>query len=118
MLEAWRGAFPDLFTDEIPTELREHFRYPEDLFRVQTDMYSKYQLDPANFFDRPGAWSVAQAPTNDTAGARPADHAAAPCRSAEHPAASRTSPRESGSGRFVPYYTYFHPGPGEAADHS
>ena len=46
----------------MPTELREHLRYPEDLFRVQTDLYSKYQLAPENFFQREGAWSVAQAP--------------------------------------------------------
>ena len=43
------SAFPDLFTpgDEMPDELRDHLRYPEDLFRVQTNVYSKYQLDPA-----------------------------------------------------------------------
>ena len=64
ILRAWQGAFPDLFTpiSEMPAELREHLRYPEDLFRVQTDLYSKYQLAPENFFQREGAWSVAQAP--------------------------------------------------------
>ena len=47
IIKAWEGAFGDLFTpgDEMPAELREHLRYPEDLFRVQTDVYSKYQLD-------------------------------------------------------------------------
>ena len=44
------------------TNCVEHLRYPEDLFRVQTNVYSKYQLDPALFFERDGAWSVAQAP--------------------------------------------------------
>ena len=47
----------------MPAELREHLRYPEDLFRVQTDVYSKYQLEPEQFFQRQGAWSVAQAPS-------------------------------------------------------
>ena len=29
MIEAWQGAFPDLFTDEEPSEeLQDHFRYP------------------------------------------------------------------------------------------
>ena len=46
----------------MPAGLREHLRYPEDLFRVQTNVYSKYQLAPADFFERDGAWSVAQAP--------------------------------------------------------
>ncbi len=61
---AWWSAFPQLFTpiDEMSGELRAHLRYPEDLFRVQTDVYSKYRLAPENFFQRVGAWSIAQAP--------------------------------------------------------
>ena len=68
IIRAWMSAFPELFTpfDEMPPELREHVRYPEDLFRVQTNVYSKYQAiyesDPQAFFEREGAWSVAQAP--------------------------------------------------------
>ena len=64
IVRAWMSAFPDLFSpdDDMPDELRDHLRYPEDLFRVQTNVYSKYQLDPAQFFERDGAWSVAQAP--------------------------------------------------------
>ena len=48
ILRAWRSAFPDLFTpfSEMPDELADHLRYPEDLFRVQTDVYSKYRIDP------------------------------------------------------------------------
>ena len=66
ILAAWRSAFPNLFTpvEQMPAELREHLRYPEDLFRIQTDVYSKYRIDPAFFFQRDGnAWSVAQAPS-------------------------------------------------------
>jgi uncharacterized membrane protein (UPF0182 family) len=64
VISAWWSAFPDLFTplDEMPMELREHLRYPEDMFRIQTDVYSKYRLEPSNFFQRVGAWSIAQAP--------------------------------------------------------
>src|SRR5699024_2862420 len=68
ILETWNKAFPDLLTaaEEVPDELREHFRYPEDLFRVQTDLYSKYFLPTASeFFTRSNAWSVAQAPSVD-----------------------------------------------------
>ena len=45
-MRAWQSAFDDLFTpiDEMPDELRQHLRYPEDLFRVQTELYSKYQV--------------------------------------------------------------------------
>ena len=64
IVQAWSQVFPTLFTpaSEMPAELREHLRYPEDLFRVQTNVYSKYQLAPEDFFERDGAWSVAQAP--------------------------------------------------------
>ncbi len=46
------SVFPDLFTDfsEMPDELRSNLRYPEDLFRVQTDRYSKYRISPEEFF--------------------------------------------------------------------
>ncbi|MFV0308718.1 MAG: UPF0182 family protein, partial [Desertimonas sp.] len=70
IVNAWRSAFPEMFpsVSEMPAEVREHLRYPEDLFRVQTDVYSKYRLDPSDFFEREGAWSVAQAPSVDADG--------------------------------------------------
>ncbi len=48
ILRAWRGAFPDLFSPlaEMPEELQDNLRYPEDLFRIQTDVYSKYRIAP------------------------------------------------------------------------
>ncbi|MBA2281253.1 MAG: UPF0182 family protein [Acidimicrobiia bacterium] len=64
ILRAYGRAFPGLFTYEPPPEdLRAHFRYPEDLFRVQTNMWGRYRLtDPRNFFDNLGAWAVARDP--------------------------------------------------------
>jgi uncharacterized protein len=105
ILRAWSSAFPDLFTpgEEMPDELREHLRYPEDLFRVQTDLYSKYQIDPENFFQRIGAWSVAQAPSTDRQESRTAT-AATPTDDAN---VQPEFASESGSERFVPYYTMF-----------
>jgi uncharacterized membrane protein (UPF0182 family) len=40
IVRAWQSAFHDLFTpiDKMPEELRQHLRYPEDLFRVQTEL--------------------------------------------------------------------------------
>src|SRR6266568_1389794 len=42
LIRSYRKAFPDLFTDfnKMPQDLQAHLRYPEDLFRVQSDMYS------------------------------------------------------------------------------
>ena len=64
IMRAWQSAFHDLFTpkSEMPAGLADHLRYPEELFRVQTAHYSKYRLSADRFFDRTGAWSVAQAP--------------------------------------------------------
>ena len=108
ILKAWQSAFPDLFTpgDEMPRLIREHLRYPEDLFRIQTDIYSKYRLDPALFFQRDGnAWSVAQAPSvtpaNNTRSITTEDNTAAPS------AAANTFATESNAERFTPYYTVF-----------
>ncbi len=108
ILKAWQSAFPDLFTpgDEMPSLIREHLRYPEDLFRIQTDVYSKYRLDPALFFQRDGnAWSVAQAPS-----ATPANNTRTSTADAatEAPsAAANTFATESNAARFTPYYTVF-----------
>ena len=106
IIQAWEGAFGDLFTpgEEMPAELREHLRYPEDLFRVQTDVYSKYQLDPADFFEREGAWSVAQAPGVDPRERRPP-----PRRRHRRRRGERRRDLAAGvvDDRFVPYYTMF-----------
>lgn len=68
IIKTWSSAFPKLFTSvaQAPSELVGHFRYPEDLFRVQTNMYGRYQFgDAALFFNRDAAWSVAQAPPTE-----------------------------------------------------
>ena len=64
IIRAYDDAFPDLFSDEPPSdELVAHFRYPEDLFRVQTNMWGRYRVtDPDDFFNRVGAWAVARDP--------------------------------------------------------
>ena len=47
IIEAYRDAFPELFTDfeDMPEDLQAHLRYPEDLFRVQTNSWAKYHVD-------------------------------------------------------------------------
>jgi uncharacterized membrane protein (UPF0182 family) len=113
IVRAWQSAFPDLFTpnSEVPAALRAHFRYPEDLFRVQTNVYGRYQLtDPTQFFNADLRWSVAQNPPNQPLSTL----------GAQQPASGSTSTtealREADTGnvsdpdteRFVPYYTMFH----------
>ena len=45
------------------TELEAHFRYPQELFRVQTTAFARYHLtDPDQFYEQTNGWSVAQDP--------------------------------------------------------
>jgi uncharacterized membrane protein (UPF0182 family) len=72
IIAAYQDAFPNLFTpgDDMPDAVREHLRYPEDLFRLQTAAYGRYHLDdPDAFFTQEDAWRVARDP--GTAGADP-----------------------------------------------
>ncbi len=68
-------------------------------------MYSKYRIAPDQFFQRVGAWSVAQAPgTQPSQAAAPAGGGAA---DGTQTAAQSTFADESNTSRFIPYYTMF-----------
>ncbi len=61
LTQAYRNVFPEVFTDasEMSEELRSHLRYPEDMFRVQSEMYATYhQLEPQDFFQDEDKWQV------------------------------------------------------------
>lgn len=65
LVQAYVKAFPKLFTpnSKIPRDLAEHFRYPEDLFKVQTRMYGRYHLtDPNGFYTQENAWEISADP--------------------------------------------------------
>ncbi|MBI2168386.1 MAG: UPF0182 family protein [Actinobacteria bacterium] len=67
IIRAYRKAFPDLFTAkaEMPDALRAHLRYPEDLFRVQTDLYSTYHMTRSReFYNRSDQWAIATDPAS------------------------------------------------------
>ena len=70
LLRAYRASFPELFTDgdEVPPALRAHFRYPEDLFRLQTTMWGRYHIEtPDDFYNFADAWEVARDPSSTAA---------------------------------------------------
>jgi uncharacterized membrane protein (UPF0182 family) len=116
VLRVWRSAFPDLFEplSSMPQPLRERLRYPEELFRVQTALFSKYRLDGGQFFDGDLAWSVAQNPPEQPRGVTVADgDGQSPPTTAPSGQPADFTADVSG-GRFVPYYTMFRP-PGGAA---
>ncbi len=58
---AWSEAFPGMFTpmSEMPEGLNDHLRYPQDLFRVQGQLYLEYHVTGANeLFSGNDAWSL------------------------------------------------------------
>ena len=53
--------FPSLFKPlaEMPQVLREHVRYPEDLFAIQASVFARYHMtQPAVFYNREDQWQV------------------------------------------------------------
>ena len=61
IIRAYEGVFPTLFTplDRMPADLVPHLRYPEELFNVQTRMFSTYHVtDPSAFYNREDLWTV------------------------------------------------------------
>jgi len=55
----WQRIFPDLFKPlaQMPPELQKHIRYPEDLFRIQAQIYRAYHMDrPEVFYNREDLW--------------------------------------------------------------
>ncbi|WP_244522396.1 UPF0182 family protein [Geodermatophilus africanus] len=69
VLETYMKAFPGLVEsrDEMSTELVSHVRYPEDLFKVQRDILTRYHVsDPGDFYSQNDRWAVPADPTQDT----------------------------------------------------
>ena len=65
IVEAWRSAFESLYVDveDAPEGLRENFRYPQDQFRLQSELYSTYHIpEPAAFYNRADAWNIPRDP--------------------------------------------------------
>jgi uncharacterized membrane protein (UPF0182 family) len=62
VLETWNKAFGgDLVRpeSEVGDELRAHFRYPEDLFKVQRELLARYHVtDAREFFSREDFWEI------------------------------------------------------------
>lgn len=101
LVRAYAKAFPDLFSDrdEMPDELRAHLRYPEDLFKVQADVYSRYHVtNDRRFYQGADKWLLSPDPGSgqvEVAATAAAD-------------GGRTEPQDatSTSRRMDPYYLY------------
>ena len=50
-----------------PPALRAHFRYPEDIFKVQRDLLTRYHVEnPRDFFSTQNFWTVPEDPTRES----------------------------------------------------
>lgn len=61
VIRLWQRVFPDLLhpLSEMPQSLREHIRYPEDMFRIQRDIYALYHItDAQEYFRKEDAWVI------------------------------------------------------------
>lgn len=57
LVQTYQNMFPTLFTNEIPEDVQEHFRYPVDLFKIQTSMYGTYHMSNLEvFYNREDFW--------------------------------------------------------------
>ena len=59
IVKNWAAIFPGLFVpqEKTPPYLREHFRYPEEFFEVQSEMYRVYHMTDTNtYYNRKDVW--------------------------------------------------------------
>lgn len=63
LVKAYSSIFPDLFkpVEEMPSGLQDHFRYPEDLFDLQSRVITRYHVqDPNVFYTGEDRWAIPQ----------------------------------------------------------
>jgi len=61
LIQVYAKMFPKLFKDfdKMPQDLKEHIRYPKDLFQVQAELYSTYHMiDPDVFYNKEDYWNI------------------------------------------------------------
>src|SRR6185503_8797852 len=69
VLKTWMKAFPSTVQPfaSIGAELKAHFKYPEDLFKVQRQMLANYHVTKAKeFYSGGDFWRVPVDPTQET----------------------------------------------------
>jgi uncharacterized protein len=62
LIQTYARIYPDTLKPlaEMPEGLREHLRYPEDIFELQSRVYSTYHMDqPQIFYNKEDLWTTA-----------------------------------------------------------
>lgn len=82
VLKAWDQAFGGIVKKSVPTALASHFRYPQDMFKVQRDLLTRYHVtDAAGLMAGPDFWKV----PGDPATSRPTSSASPDRNAAKQP---------------------------------
>ena len=61
IVQTYMNIFPSLFTSmkDMPADLREHVRYPELMFKIQSAKYGTYHMKDANvFYNKEDVWNI------------------------------------------------------------
>ena len=120
IIKAYESAFPDLFTDgsRMPQAIRDHLRYPEDLFKSQAAMFGRYHVtEPKRFYDASAKWLVSPDPGSGPVSRNLLSEANAIAADGSSASSSNQPQAASSSGaRIDPYYLNIRL-PGETQDH-
>ncbi len=63
LIQTYARIFPNEFKsfELMPESLKRHIRYPEDLFKIQSTIYSSYHMDDTTvFYNKEDAWEKTQ----------------------------------------------------------
>ena len=61
LIRTYQSIFPQLFVsvEQMPEYLRDHWRYPEDMFNIQALVYQSYHMrDTRVFYNKEDLWAV------------------------------------------------------------
>ncbi|SCK12618.1 hypothetical protein H181DRAFT_00759 [Streptomyces sp. WMMB 714] len=67
VLKTWMKAFPDTVKPKgaIGDDLMDHLRYPQDLFKVQRELLTRYHVtSPSQFYSGSERWQIPDDPTH------------------------------------------------------
>jgi uncharacterized protein len=61
LIRTYARVFPGILLpmDSMPADLRAHLRYPDGIYRIQTNLYTTYHMDaPEDFYHREDQWQI------------------------------------------------------------
>lgn len=62
LITAYNKIYPTLFNKKpLPEDIARHIRYPEQMFKIQAQIFSKYHItNPLAFYNKNDLWAISQ----------------------------------------------------------